>query len=136
MSDTPAGLTREEAERLLDECPLHAAIGLTLEEWEPGRAGFRFQPPALVRSGTAGGVHGGALATALDTAACFAAIARLGHDCSTVDLRTDFLRPAVDAGFVVTGELRRAGRRLAWADATLRTRDERVVATGRGVFTW
>ena len=129
-------LTREDAARMLAACPLHAAIGLKLLDWRPGRTRFRFDPPALVRSGEGGVVHGGALATALDVAACFAAIAQTGQDCSTVDLRTDFLRPALDPSFYVDGELLRAGRSLSWADARLQTVDGRLVATGRGVFTW
>ncbi len=136
-TDEPGGgISRAEAEQLLLACPLHATIGLELVDWEPGRTKFRFNPPALVRFGEAGVVHGGAVTTALDVAACFAAIAETGHDCSTVDLRTDFLRPALDSGFEVEGQLRRTGRRLAWADATLLTVTGRLVASARGVFTW
>jgi uncharacterized protein (TIGR00369 family) len=135
-SDRSAGLSREDAEQLLSACPLHAAIGLELLGWEPGSTTFRFNPPALVRTAESGLVHGGALVTALDVAACFAAIAETGHDCSTLDLRADFLRPALDLSFEVAGTLSRAGRRLAWADATLQTLDGRLVASARGVFTW
>jgi uncharacterized protein (TIGR00369 family) len=134
--DSAPTLSREEADQLLLACPLHAAIGLELWEWEPGHTRFRFNPPALVRTVEEGLVHGGALVTALDVAACFAAIAQTGHDCATVDLRTDFLRPALDPAFQVEGTLRRAGRSLAWADAKLRTLDGRLVATAAGVFTW
>lgn len=134
-SPTPS-LSREDAERLLLDCPLHAALGLELVDWEPGRTRFRFTPPSLARTREGGLVHGGAVATALDVAACFAAIAQTGHDCSTVDLRTDFLRPALDQGFEVVGTLRRAGRRLAWADARLHTVEGRLLATATGVFTW
>jgi uncharacterized protein (TIGR00369 family) len=135
-SDSAPTLSREQADQLLAACPLHAVIGLELSEWEPGRTRFRFNPPALVRTVEEGLVHGGALVTALDVAACFAAIAQTGHDCATVDLRTDFLRPALDAAFQVDGNLRRAGRRLAWADATVQTLDGRLLATATGVFTW
>jgi uncharacterized protein (TIGR00369 family) len=134
--ESAPALSREDAHELLRACPLHAAIGLELLDWQPGRTTFSFTPPPLVRSGEAGLVHGGALAVALDVAACFAAIAQVGHDCATVDLRTDFLRPAFDPDFDVEGTLRRAGRRLAWADATLHTRTGRLLATARGVFTW
>jgi uncharacterized protein (TIGR00369 family) len=129
-------LSRDEAERLLATCPLHAALGLELVSWEHGHTLFRFTPPALGRTGEAGLVHGGVLSTALDVAACFAAIAAVGHDCSTVDLRIDFLRPALDPGFEVEGELRRVGQRLAWADANLRAREGRPLAIARGLFTW
>ncbi len=137
-SDVPAGpaMAREEAERLLGMCAIHKDLGLELAEWEHGRVRFAFRPPASVRSGEGGVVHGGALATALDTAACFAVIAAVGMDCSTVDLRTDFLRPASAAELSVTGTLLRAGRRFGWADAAVTAPDGKVVATARGTFTW
>jgi len=128
-------MTREEAEALLASCPLHALLGLELEEFGDGRASFRFAPPASVRSGEGAPMHGGALATALDTAATFAVIASFGADASTVDLRLDFLRPALDPELIVEGVTLRAGRRLAWADAAATTVDGRVVATARGTFT-
>lgn len=132
---TPAELPREAAQRLLDGCPLHAAIGLELLDWDASRVRFAFRPPALVRSDGAG-VHGGAIATALDTAACFAVIAAVGHDCGTLDLRTDFVRPVTGAELSVTGTVRRAGRRFAFADATVETLPGTLLASARGVFTW
>lgn len=129
-------MTREDAERLLAICAFHADLGLRLVEWEHGRVRFSFHPPASVRSGEAGVIHGGALATALDTAACFAVMAAVGVDCSTVDLRTDFLRPASAQELTVTGTLLRAGRRFGWADAALIAPDGKLVATARGTFTW
>lgn len=131
-------MTIEEAAELLADCELHAALGLELVEWGSDTCSFRFAPPPLARfrGDPTGGVHGGALATALDTAACFAAIAAVGQDCSTIDLRTDFLRPALDSEFTVRGTLLRAGRALAWADSTILTLQGRTIATGRGTFTW
>jgi uncharacterized protein (TIGR00369 family) len=128
--------TREDAERLLADAPFHAALGLELLEWGEGSIALRFRPPSLVRSPESNGVHGGALMTALDTAACFAVIASVGVDCTTVDLRADFLRPALDEEFRVEGTVLRAGRRFAWADATIGTLEGRLVATARGTFTW
>lgn len=137
-TDQPTGpaMTREEAERLLGSCAIHRDMRLELAEWEHGRVRFALRPPASVRSGDARIVHGGALATALDTAACFAVIAAVGVDCSTVDLRIDFLRPASADELSVTGTLLRAGRRFGWADAAVTTPDGKLVATARGTFTW
>lgn len=128
--------TREDAERLFASAPLHAAVGLEVVEWGGDAVALRFAPPPLVRAPETGAVHGGAIATALDTAACFAVIAATGVDCMTVDLRADYLRPALDDEFRVEGRLLRAGRQFAWADATAATLDGRVVATARGTFTW
>jgi uncharacterized protein (TIGR00369 family) len=136
MSDPTPVLTRADAERLLMSSEVHGRLGLELADWGPERVGLRFRPPAWTRDRAGGAIHGGVLATALDTAACFAAIAAAGVDCSTVDLRCDFLRPALDDEFVVSGSPIRAGRRIAWADATILTSEGRVVATGRGTFIW
>jgi uncharacterized protein (TIGR00369 family) len=129
-------LTREDAERMLAGSEVHARVGLEFEEWSSTEVVLRFHPEAWTRDPATGGVHGGILATALDTAACFAAIAAAGVDCATLDLRCDFLRPALDDEFLVRGTPLRAGRRIAWADATVETLEGRVVAAGRGTFVW
>jgi uncharacterized protein (TIGR00369 family) len=129
-------MTKEEAEALLATCELHAFVGLQLVEFEEGHVRFRFAPPATARATGGAAIHGGAIATALDTAATFAVISSVGVDASTVDLRVDYLRPAVDAELTVEGVTLRAGRRLAWADATAATPEGRIVATARGTFTW
>ncbi|HKV46254.1 MAG TPA: PaaI family thioesterase [bacterium] len=129
-------MSREEAERLLASCELHRALGLELLDWESGRVRFRFSPPAMARSGEGGAVHGGAIMTALDVAACFAVISAVGQDCFTVDLRVDFLRPAAGASLVAAGTVLRVGRRLGWADAVLTGPEDKLLATGRGTFTW
>src|SRR5262249_29943044 len=102
---------------------------------------FRFAPPDFARNPSApslpgGALHGGALMTVLDTAACFAVTSVNGLDVSTVDMRTDFLRPAVDEEFVVEGRPLRVGRRLALADATVYSLDGRALATGRATTVW
>jgi uncharacterized protein (TIGR00369 family) len=129
-------LTRTDAERMLASSEVHARLGLEFMEWGSEGVALRFQPEAWTRDPASGAVHGGILATALDTAACFAAIAAAGVDCSTLDLRCDYLRPALDEEFVVRGTPLRAGKRILWADATISTFGGRVVAAGRGTFIW
>ena len=135
MTSAPA-LTREDAERMLASLEVHARVGLAFTEWGAEEVVLRFRPDAWTRDPASGGVHGGILATALDTAACFAAIAAAGVDCSTLDLRCDFLRPALDDEFAVRGTPLRVGRRIAWADAAIETLEGRVVAAARGTFVW
>lgn len=132
---TPA-MARDEAVELLARSPLHAAIGLELDAWEHGRASFRLAGPPLVRDAETGILHGGALMAALDTAACLALVSVLGHDCSTVDLHADFLRPGSGDALTVEARVVRAGRRFGWAEAVVRGGDDREVARARGVFAW
>jgi uncharacterized protein (TIGR00369 family) len=129
-------VTREEAEALLASVELHRLLGLSLLDWGESEVSMRFAPPEFARAPGIRAVHGGAIATALDTTACFALIAAVGVDCSTIDLRTDFLRPAVDDELHVAGRVVRAGRRFGCAEATLSTLEGRELATARGTFTW
>jgi uncharacterized protein (TIGR00369 family) len=136
MATAPSHMPIEEARRLLSTCELHSVLGLILERWARGSVSFSFKPPSLARDPATNGVHGGALATALDTVAGFAVISVVGADITTIDLRCDFVRPAVDAEFRVNGHELRVGRRFGWADADVTTLDGRVVAAARGTFIW
>jgi uncharacterized protein (TIGR00369 family) len=128
--------SRDDALSLLAVCELHGMLGLQLDEWDEGRVLFSFAPPAFARDPRSNAVHGGVIATALDTVAGFAVTSTSGYDIYTIDLRTDFLRPAVDRVFTVEGRTLRAGNRFGWGDATLYAADGRKVAIGRGTFGW
>jgi uncharacterized protein (TIGR00369 family) len=121
---------------MLASSEVHARIGLALVEWGADGVALSFRPTVWTRDPASGAVHGGILATALDTAACFAAIAAARVDCSTLDLRCDYLRPALDEEFLVRGTPLRAGKRIAWADAIVATLGGRAVAAARGTFVW
>jgi uncharacterized protein (TIGR00369 family) len=129
-------MDRPEAERLVASCKLHELLGLELAVWEEGHVRFRFAPPPAARLGAAMPLHGGAIATALDTAATFAVISSIGADATTVDIRIDFLRPGLDDEFSVEGWTIRAGKRFAFADASVAAADGRLVASARGLFAW
>jgi uncharacterized protein (TIGR00369 family) len=129
-------MDRTAFQQLLDELDLHRFVGLAVDSWSADEITFAFAPSAAVRDPRPGGVHGGAIATAIDTAAGFAVTLACGYDIATVDLRVDYIRPAIDAEFRVVGKAVRAGSRFGWGDATVSTLDGRAVAIGRGVFTW
>ena len=86
-----------EAElRALAPARLDAAIGLSLHGFEDGAAVLRLEPPELaVGSDEPEYLHGGALATCVDTAAWYAVVWEREGDWVIVDLRCDFLRMAV-----------------------------------------
>ena len=52
----------------------------------------------------------------------------------TIDLRVDYLRPAVDTGLSATGRVVRAGRSIGLCDVVVRDDAGREIATGRCVF--
>ena len=94
------------------------------------------QPARPEFEGTAGtGVwHGGALASLIDTAGCFAVIMVAGHDAGTIDFRTDYLRPAKGDHVDAIATVRRIGRTSGVADVDVIGADGKPVAIGRGNF--
>ena len=51
-----------------------------------------------------------------------------------INLRIDYLRPAVGTGLRATAALRRAGRSIARLDIDLHDDDDRLIAVGRGTY--
>jgi len=115
-----------ELQRLLDTTPLHRALGLRVASVGGGGIVLRAEagPDHLVEDG-GDYLHGGVVATVLDSAATFALIGATGTDWSTVDLRIDYLRPAPPGPLEIRGAVIQVGRRLGRAGAE-------VVAAGGG----
>ena len=82
-------------------------------------------------------LHGGALATCVDTAAWEAVVK--DHDGAWVvaDMRLDFVRLARDEEHLVRARVRKAGRRQAVADVEIASASDpdRLVALGRVTVT-
>jgi uncharacterized protein (TIGR00369 family) len=79
-------------------------------------------------------VHGGIVASLLDTAATFALIGASGHDWTTVDLRVDYLRPTPPGSVSVRGEVVRRGRTIGRSRAELVDADGKTSATAIATF--
>ena len=52
----------------------------------------------------------------------------------TINLRTDYLRPAVGASLTAVGRVRRASRTLAVVDVEVHDEEQKLVALGRGTY--
>lgn len=102
--------------------PIADTLGFTLVEVEPGRALFE-GTPAEWQYNPLGSVHGGWIATLLDSALGCAVHAGLPEDTgyTTMDLQVRFVRAlTVDSGVVrAEGKVVSAGRRVATAEARL-----------------
>lgn len=130
-----------ELQHLLDQSPVHRALRIraeddVTEDDAPEEVRFRCQPgPEHAAEDGAGFLHGGVIATLLDTAATFALIQASGSDWATVDLRIDYLRPAPCADLLVKGSAVHVGTRLGRATADLSTPGGGILATAAGTFT-
>jgi len=125
-----------ELQHLVDVSPVHRRLRLTVITADETGVTCRAEPGAE-ETGEDNGqfLHGGEVATLLDAAATFALISATGTDWSTVDLRTDFLRPAPAGVLLVSGTAVQAGKRLGRASATVSDpASGRLLATGGGTF--
>ncbi|HEX9543885.1 MAG TPA: PaaI family thioesterase [Pyrinomonadaceae bacterium] len=120
---TGASLTPERLERIeraIEAVPYARLLGIQLEKVAPGEATLTLAiRPELTQNH--GVVHGGAIASLLDTATAFAILTLLEPDerVTTVDLTISYLRPAVEGKLHATAQVLRQGRRLFTVSAEL-----------------
>ena len=120
---TGASLTPERLERIeraIEAVPYARLLGIQLEKVAPGEATLTLAiRPELTQNH--GVVHGGAIASLLDTATAFAILTLLEADerVTTVDLTVSYLRPAVEGTLQATARVLRQGRRLFTVSAEL-----------------
>jgi uncharacterized protein (TIGR00369 family) len=118
--------------------PLDEGIGLTLERADAGEAVLRLDVTALavVPDGEPPFVHGGALATCVDTASWYAAESASPGSWVVSSLSLDCVRPAHAEPHVVRATCRKAGRTLAVADVEIFAASDpaRLVALGRATL--
>ena len=132
----PAATPRGDAPHGDDRAPFLELIRLRLVEAGEGRARTELVVgPEHLR--TLGLLHGGVMATLLDTTLGMAAgsVAPAGHDVVTVQLNLHFIRPVWEGEALVgVGQVQHAGRRTAVATGEARTAAGVLAAAGSGTF--
>jgi len=103
----------ERIQKALDSLPFAKLIGIELDQIDAGVAtlGLMVRNDLMQNNGV---VHGGAIASLIDTAAAFAILSLLpsGERVTTVDLTISYLRPLTTGRARATARVVRAGRRL------------------------
>jgi uncharacterized protein (TIGR00369 family) len=111
-----SGLSEYQEERLqtaLKSVPFATLIGLELESAEPGSATMSFTVrEELLQNNRV--VHGGAIASLIDSATAFAVIPLLKEDetATTVDLTITYMRPLTEGVVRSTAKVLRVGNRI------------------------
>jgi uncharacterized protein (TIGR00369 family) len=105
--------------------------------------------PALIGSAVHQRLHGGVISAGLDAMAGLAIMAAIGArhmdespaermhrfgKLGTIDLRIDYLRPAIGAHFELSGEALRVGSRVASARMSFCDAAGRLLATGAAAY--
>ena len=126
-------LSSEEITRLreaLASVPYAGLLGIEIVRLERGEAILSLlSRPELMRM--AGIMHGGALASLMDTASAFAVLTLIEADTQTVtvDLTIHFLRPVTEGLVKAHARVLRAGRRIVTVSIEATNMDGKIVAT-------
>jgi len=91
------------------------------------------RPELERRIGTAQ-FHGGPIAALIDTVGDFAVGMTVGGGVPTINLRIDYLKPAVGTLLTGTARVRRTGRTVALVDVDVHDEKQGLVAVGRGTY--
>jgi uncharacterized protein (TIGR00369 family) len=135
---TAAGLAAERLERIqraIEAVPYAQLLGIELEKLGSGEATLtlKIRPELSQNDGV---VHGGAIASLIDTATAFAILTLLEPEerVTTVDLTITYLRPAVDGKLSATARVLRQGRRLFAVSAEVADSSETLLATALSTY--
>lgn len=118
--------------------PLVKTLGMVLVEAEPNRVLIKL--PFRQENTTVGDqVHGGAIASLIDTVAT--AVAWSGADPesppsrgTTVNLEVAFMTPALATDLVATGTVPRRGRSLCFCHVDVQDENGQLISQGRAVY--
>ena len=126
-------LTTEQIERIqkaLASVPFAKLLGIELETVAPGTATLSLQITNDLKQNN-GVVHGGAIASLIDSATAFAIISVLPPDekATTADLTISYLIPLKEGRAHSTARVLRAGRRLIVVSAELVDDAGKLIAT-------
>jgi len=137
MTDAARKLTRDEVQAMFDRSPFIGWLGLKVVSLDHARQEITVRlamRPELERRAGSRQFHGGPIAALIDIAGDFAIGMLVGGGVPTINLRTDYLRPAVGASLTAVGRVRRASRTLAVVDVEVHDEEQKLVALGRGTY--
>src|SRR5687767_6554487 len=126
---------RERVERALATVPFAKLLGIQLESVVSGHAVLALPIREELKQNNAI-VHGGAIASLIDSAMAFAIIPLLAENerTTTVDLTIHYLRPLTEGVAKSTARVVRAGRRVIVVTAEVLDHNERLVATAVSTY--
>ena len=138
MSDvSPTKLDAAGVQAILDASPFIASLGLKVVSVDHAKGEISMQMPLKPeferRRGTRQ-FHGGPIAAFIDVVGDYAIGMLVGGGVPTINLRIDYLRPAIGQSITGIGRVRRQGRTVALVDIEITDEGGKLVAVGRGTY--
>ncbi len=134
-----------------EQIPFQQYLGIVVTRFDAQQSEVRFRwKDELVGNAPMQILHGGATATALDTAGgvviMASVIERLNKElgpeeivqriarCGTIDLRVDYVRPGRGEEFITTATIIRSGNKVAVARMEMHNNEGMLIAFGTGTY--
>ena len=135
---TKPKLTTVQVKRIsnaLASVPFAKLLGISLTQIDSGTATLKM-PVRKQLTQNHGVVHGGAMASLIDSATAFAIISLLEpqEKVTTVDLTISYLRPVMNGTLNCEAKVVRSGRRLLVVSAEVFDDAEKLVATALSTY--
>jgi len=130
-------LSSAEVQAIFDRSPFISWLGLKVLALDLERQEITVRMalrPELERRPGTRQFHGGPIAAFIDVAGDFAIGMLVGGGVPTVNLRVDYLRPAIGDSLTAVARVRRQGRTTAVVDVEVLDDANRLVALGRGAY--
>lgn len=122
-------------QKAIGTVPFARLLGLELDEVGNGTAtlGLKIRKELTQNHGV---VHGGAIASLIDTATAFAILSLLepGEKVTTVDLTISYLRPVTGGRITAVAQVLRSGRRLFVVSAEVFDTDKKLTTTALSTY--
>ncbi len=135
--DKPQPLSGDELQKMLDNSPFIAFLGLKIIEADPAKERVTMScamRPEFERGKGTGQWHGGPLAAIIDTVGDYALIMALRRGLPTINFRVDYLRPAIKTNLITTATVRRAGKSVGVVDVDVFNEQKALLAIGRATY--
>ena len=128
-------LTREELDERIKLAPFHQWLGIEVTAVNEDDIELRvpWREEFFVNE-KAGYAHGGILAAIIDSAGDYALAAKLGRPFPTVDMRIDYHRAATVGDMIIRAKVIKLGKLVSVAEASVFDEEDRLLASGRGVY--
>ena len=138
MSDRAAPrLSAEDIQARFDGSPFMRFLGLRVGAVDHERGELTVtmpMRPEIERGAGSAQFHGGPIAAFIDCVGDFAVALVVGGGVPTINIRVDYLRPAVGTSIAATARVRRSGRTVTVVDVDVNDAEGALVAVGRGTY--
>ncbi|MHA1913963.1 MAG: PaaI family thioesterase [Promethearchaeota archaeon] len=121
----------EELKKMLYQViPYYSTLGLELQEIGDGKATFELQIRRELTQN--GNIHGGVIASLIDSACACAAISLIYPEGSatTIDLQVEFHKPISTGKLVATGKCIKSGKHIFFCKAKVWNGEGILISTG------